>query len=46
VEQLLSKIFFKVLSLTHLTLLMLDFKIAKTILLAKRSHAGPREDCV
>jgi hypothetical protein len=38
--------FFKVLSLTHLTLLMLDFEIAEMILLAKRRHAGPREECV
>jgi hypothetical protein len=38
--------FFKVLSLSHLTLLMLDFEIAKMILLAKRGHAGPHEECV
>jgi hypothetical protein len=31
--------FFKVLSVTHLTLLMLDFEIAETILLGKRRHA-------
>jgi hypothetical protein len=39
-------IFFKVLSLTHLTLVMLDFEIAETILLAKRRHVGPHEECV
>jgi hypothetical protein len=38
--------FFKVLSLTHLTLLLLDFEIAETIPLAKQRHAGPREECV
>jgi hypothetical protein len=38
--------FFKVLSLTHLTLLMLDFEIAEMILLTKRRHVGPCEDCV
>jgi hypothetical protein len=37
--------FFKVLSLTHLTLLLLDFEIAETIPLAKRRHAGPCEEC-
>jgi hypothetical protein len=49
VERLLGKLFshfFKVLSLTHLTLLLLDFEIAETIPLAKRRHAGPREECV
>jgi hypothetical protein len=51
VEQLLGKLFshsffFKVLSLMHLTLLLLDFEIALTILLAKQRHAGPREECV
>jgi hypothetical protein len=30
----------------HLTLLLLDFEIAKTIPLAKRRHAGPHEECV
>jgi hypothetical protein len=25
---------------------MLDFEIAEMILLAKRRHAGPREECV
>jgi hypothetical protein len=29
----------------HLTLLLLDFKIAEMILLAKRRHVGPREEC-
>jgi hypothetical protein len=38
--------FFKVLSLMPLTLLLLDFEIAKTIPLAKRRQAGPREECV
>jgi hypothetical protein len=38
--------FFKVLSLTHLTLLLLDFEIAEMIPLAKRRHAGPRKECV
>jgi hypothetical protein len=38
--------FFKVLSLMHLTLLMLDFEIAKMIHLGKRRHAGPCEECV
>jgi hypothetical protein len=38
--------FFKVLSLMHLSLLMLDFEIAETILLAKQRHAGPRKECV
>jgi hypothetical protein len=36
--------FFKVLSLTHLTLLLLDFEIAEMILLAKRRHVRPREE--
>jgi hypothetical protein len=43
VEQLLGKLFghpfLKVLSLTHLTLLLLDFEIAEMIPLAKRRHA-------
>jgi hypothetical protein len=30
----------------HLTLLLLDFEISETIPLAKRRHAGPREECV
>jgi hypothetical protein len=30
----------------HLTLLALDFEIAEAILLAKRRHAGPHEECV
>jgi hypothetical protein len=38
--------FFIVLSLTYLTLLMLDFEIVEMIPLEKRRHAGPREDCV
>jgi hypothetical protein len=38
--------FFKVLSLTQLTLLMLDFEIIEMIPLAKRKHARPHEDCV
>jgi hypothetical protein len=38
--------FFKVLSLMHLTLLLLDFEIVEMILLAKRRHAGPHEECV
>jgi hypothetical protein len=50
VERLLGKLFghpfFKVLSLTHLTLLLLDFEIAETISLAKRRHAGPRKECI
>jgi hypothetical protein len=50
VERLLGKLFghpfFKVLSLTHLTLLLLDFEITKTILLAKRRNARQREECV
>jgi hypothetical protein len=48
VEQLLGKLFshpfLKFYPLTHLTLL--DFAIAETIPLAKRRHAGPREECV
>jgi hypothetical protein len=39
-------IFFKVLSLTHLTLLLLDFEIAKMIPLAKQRHVEPCEECV
>jgi hypothetical protein len=39
-------LFVKVLSLMHLTLLLLDFEIAETIPLAKRRHARPREECV
>jgi hypothetical protein len=49
VEQLLGMllvILFKVLSLTHLTFLMLDFEIAETIPLAKWGHARPHEECV
>jgi hypothetical protein len=38
--------FFKVLSLMHLTLLMLDFTIVETIPFGKQRHAGPCEDCV
>jgi hypothetical protein len=41
-----SVIFFKVLSLAHLTLQLLDFEIAQTIPLAKRRHTRPREECV
>jgi hypothetical protein len=48
VERLLGKIFShpfsKFYPLMHLTLL--NFKIAETILLAKRRHAGPCEECV
>jgi hypothetical protein len=50
VERLLGKLFghpfFKVLSLTHVTLVMLDFEIAEMIPLAKQRHVGPREECV
>jgi hypothetical protein len=38
--------FFKVLSLTHLSLLMLEFEIAETIPLAEWGHAVPRKECV
>jgi hypothetical protein len=44
--QSFQSFFFKVLSLMHLTFLLLDFKIAKMIPLAKRRHAGPHEECV
>jgi hypothetical protein len=37
---------FKVLSLMHLTLLMLDFEITKAIPLAKRGYVGPCKECV
>jgi hypothetical protein len=30
----------------HLTLLLLDFEIAKMIPVAKQRHVGPREECV
>jgi hypothetical protein len=30
----------------QLILQLLDFEIAKTILLAKRRHAGPHEECI
>jgi hypothetical protein len=47
-ERLLGKLFghpfSKFYPLTHLTLL--DFEIEETILLAKRRHAGPHEECV
>jgi hypothetical protein len=39
-------IFFKVLSLTHLTSLLLDFEIAEMIPLAKRRHAISPKECV
>jgi hypothetical protein len=39
-------IFFKVLSLTHLILLLLDFEIAEMISLAKQRHVGLSEECV
>jgi hypothetical protein len=38
--------FFKVLSLMHLTLLLLDFEIVEMIPLTKQRHVGPREECV
>jgi hypothetical protein len=48
VERLLGKLFShpfsKFYPLTHLTLL--GFAIAEMIPLAKRRHAGPREECV
>jgi hypothetical protein len=38
--------FFKALSLTHLTLLLLDFEIVEMIPLANQIQAGPCEECV